>query len=106
MNLDHLRYFVTLSRTENYTQTAKMLHITQPSLTKAMHSLEKEIDLPLFQRNGRNVTLTPEGRLFANSVATSLISLDKSISEAKSFNQEKNHHPLSIFTYFKHQMAS
>ena len=89
MNLDHLRYFVALSRTENYTQTAKMLHITQPSLTKAMHSLEKELDLALFQRDGRRVALTPEGRLFANSVATSLISLDKSVAEAKSLNEEK-----------------
>lgn len=89
MNLDHLRYFVALSRTENYTQTAKMLHITQPSLTKAIHSLEKELDLPLFHRDGRCVKLTAEGRLFANSVASSLISLDKSIAEAKSFNQQK-----------------
>lgn len=89
MNLDHLRYFVALSRTENYTQTAKMLHITQPSLTKTIHSLEKELDLALFKKDGRNVSLTSEGKLFANSVSASLISLDKSIAEAKSFNQEK-----------------
>lgn len=89
MNLDHLRYFGALSRTENYTQTAKMLHITQPSLTKAVHSLEKELGLPLFKRKGRCVSLTPAGRLFANSVETSLISLDKSIAEVKSFNQQK-----------------
>ncbi|MQS75501.1 LysR family transcriptional regulator [Companilactobacillus halodurans] len=89
MNLDHLRYFVALSRTENYTQTAKMLHITQPSLTKAIHSLEKELDLLLFQKNGRRVALTPAGKLFANSVSASLISLDKSIAEAKSFHKKK-----------------
>ncbi|WP_238352261.1 LysR family transcriptional regulator [Lactiplantibacillus plantarum] len=39
MNLDHLRYFVALSRTENYTQTAKLLHITQPSLTESVKYL-------------------------------------------------------------------
>ena len=50
MNLDHLRYFVALSRTENYTQTAKLLHITQPSLTKAIHSLEAELNIDLFQK--------------------------------------------------------
>lgn len=48
MNLDHLRYFVALSRTEKYTQTAKLLHITQPSLTKAIHSLEMELGVKLF----------------------------------------------------------
>lgn len=56
MNLDHLRYFVALSRTENYTQTAKLLHITQPSLTKAIHSLEAELNVGLFQKSGRSVT--------------------------------------------------
>ncbi|MCH4009171.1 LysR family transcriptional regulator [Companilactobacillus sp.] len=89
MNLDHLRYFVALSSTENYTQTAKMLHITQPSLTKAIHSLESELSVQLFQKTGRGVTLTPAGRLFANSAASSLISLNKSIAQVKNFNQQK-----------------
>lgn len=50
MNLDHLRYFVALSQTENYTQTAKLLHITQPSLTKAIHHLEKEIHVSFLKK--------------------------------------------------------
>lgn len=90
LNLDHLKYFVALSRTENYTITAKMLHITQPSLTKAIHSLEKELSVPLFKKVGRGVSLTPAGRLFANSVASSLISLDKSIADVKNFHQKKS----------------
>lgn len=89
MNLDHLRYFVALSRTQNYTQTAKTLHITQPSLTKAIHSLEKELNLELFSHHGRNVTLTSAGRVFANSIESTLNSLDKSIATAKSFNKKK-----------------
>lgn len=89
MNLDHLRYFVALSQTENYTQTAKLLHITQPSLTKAIHHLEKEIHVSLFKKSGRNVVLTEAGRVFANGVTTSLNSLDDSISEIKTFNQKK-----------------
>ncbi|MFC6182423.1 LysR family transcriptional regulator [Lactiplantibacillus daowaiensis] len=89
MNLDHLRYFVALSRTENYTQTAKLLHITQPSLTKAIHSLESELNIALFKRTGRNVVLTPAGKLFANGVESSLITLDKSIADIKTFNQQK-----------------
>jgi len=89
MNLDHLRYFVALSRTENYTQTAKLLHITQPSLTKAIHSLENELDIALFKRIGRNVKLTSAGKLFANGVESSLITLDKSIADVKNFNLQK-----------------
>lgn len=89
MNLDHLRYFVALSRTENYTQTAKLLHITQPSLTKAIHSLESELNIELFQKVGRRVTLTPAGKVFATDVESSLLLLDKSITNVKSFTQKK-----------------
>ena len=42
MNLIHLRYFVELSRTGSYTQAAKRLCITQPSLSHAMAQLEEE----------------------------------------------------------------
>ena len=43
MNLIHLRYFVELSRTGSYTQAAKRLCITQPSLSHAMAQLEEEL---------------------------------------------------------------
>ncbi len=55
MNLDHLKYFVALSQTQNYTKTAKSLHITQPSLTKAIHSLEDELKVQLFEKHGRTM---------------------------------------------------
>ncbi|MBF7102474.1 LysR family transcriptional regulator [Pediococcus pentosaceus] len=89
MNLDHLRYFVALSRTEKYTQTAKLLHITQPSLTKAIHSLEMELGVKLFKKNGRNATLTSAGKIFANDVESALLLLDKSVTNVKRFNQHK-----------------
>ncbi|WP_436665766.1 LysR family transcriptional regulator [Lactiplantibacillus plantarum] len=89
MNLDHLRYFVALSRTENYTQTAKLLHITQPSLTKAIHSLEAELNIDLFQKAGRSVTLTPAGKVFASDVESALLLLDKSVTNIKRFDQQK-----------------
>ncbi|WP_311406788.1 LysR family transcriptional regulator [Liquorilactobacillus uvarum] len=89
MNLDHLRYFVALSRTENYTQTANLLHITQPSLTKAIHSLESELNINLFKRVGRCVKLTLAGKVFATDVESVLLLLDKSVTNVKSFNAQK-----------------
>ncbi|MFD1417644.1 LysR substrate-binding domain-containing protein [Companilactobacillus keshanensis] len=89
MNLDHLRYFIELSRTENYTKTAKSLHITQPSLTKAIHSLESEIDISLFEKKGRNVTLTTAGKIFAKGVGNALLQLDRSVSEIEELNSKK-----------------
>lgn len=89
MNLDHLKYFVALSQTQNYTKTAKSLHITQPSLTKAIHSLEDELKVQLFEKHGRTMQLTAAGRFFANSASMSLSSLDQSIAEVKNYNQPK-----------------
>ena len=64
MNLYHLRYFVTLAHLEHYTKAAELLSITQPSLSHAISSLEKELGVRLFEKEGRNVVLTKCGRAF------------------------------------------
>ena len=53
MNLYQLRYFTTLAQEEHYTKAALKLHITQPSLTHAIHLLEDELDVALFEKNGK-----------------------------------------------------
>ena len=58
MNLSHLRYFVELAHTRHYTRAAEHLFITQPSLSHAIGQLESELGVPLFERSGRNTTLT------------------------------------------------
>ena len=50
MNLYQLRYFTTLAQEEHYTKAALKLHITQPSLTHAIHLLEDELDVALFEK--------------------------------------------------------
>ena len=64
MNLYHLRYFVTLAHLEHYTKAADVLAITQPSLSHAISSLEEELGVKLFEKNGRNVSLTKYGKSF------------------------------------------
>lgn len=61
MNLFYLRYFVTLAHIQHYTKAAEQLCITQPSLSHAIAQLEKELGLPLFEKNGRKTTLTRFG---------------------------------------------
>ena len=53
MNLNHLEYFRVLAHLEHYTQAAKELSITQPSLSHAISMLEKELGTPLFEKQGR-----------------------------------------------------
>lgn len=79
MNLYHLRYFVTLARIEHYTKAADLLAITQPSLSYAISSLEEELGVKLFEKNGRNITLTKFGKIFLADAEDVLQRLDISV---------------------------
>ncbi len=59
-----LEYFYTISKLENFTRTAEVLHVSQPSVTKAIKALEAELQLTLIDRSQKHVTLTTEGRAF------------------------------------------
>ncbi|HFI0150071.1 TPA: LysR family transcriptional regulator [Streptococcus suis] len=79
MNLQHLRYFLTLADLEHYTEAAKQLHITQPTLSHAINMLENELQVSLFSKQGRNVFLTEQGKEFYTTVRSSLAILDTGI---------------------------
>ena len=83
MNLHHLRYFVTLAHLEHYTKAAKQLSITQPSLSHAIASLEDELNVRLFEKDGRNVVLTRWGKIFLQDVEEILAHLDSSVENLK-----------------------
>lgn len=83
MNLYHLRYFVTLAHLEHYTKAAELLTITQPSLSHAISSLEKELGVKLFEKDGRNIVLTKCGQTFLTDIEQSLDTLDSSVKRLK-----------------------
>ncbi|HWH72389.1 MAG TPA: LysR substrate-binding domain-containing protein [Candidatus Sulfotelmatobacter sp.] len=64
MELRHLRYFVTVAETLNFTKAAAKLHLAQPSLTRQIHNLEAELEVRLLTRSKSQVALTEEGRAF------------------------------------------
>lgn len=79
MNLDHLRYFVKLAEIRHYTRAAEQLCISQPSLSHAINQLETELGVPMFERSGRNTTLTRFGEEFLECARRSLDTLDVGI---------------------------
>lgn len=79
MNLDHLRYFVKLAEIRHYTRAAEQLCISQPSLSHAINQLETELGVPMFERSGRNTTLTRFGEEFLECAQRSLDTLDVGI---------------------------
>jgi DNA-binding transcriptional LysR family regulator len=59
----HLRTFVAVARTLSFTRAATELHYAQSSVTEQMQSLEAQLDVTLFDRAGRKLTLTPAGEM-------------------------------------------
>ncbi|MBP5607437.1 MAG: LysR family transcriptional regulator [Lachnospiraceae bacterium] len=64
MTLKQLQYAVTVADTGNITEAARRLFIAQPSLTSALHELEKEYDITIFSRSNKGIEVTPEGDEF------------------------------------------
>ncbi len=63
MRIDHLEEFVALARFLSFTETASKLNMSQPTLSKHINSLERELKVPLFSRNGSSLALTKAGKL-------------------------------------------
>ena len=61
MTLQQLRYVVMVAETGTITEAANKLYISQPSLTNAIHELEKEMNLVIFHRTNKGISLSKEG---------------------------------------------
>ena len=64
MELRQLEYFCAVSSLENFTKAAHFLHVSQPSVTKAIQALEAELNLLLFDRSQKHIFLTDAGQIF------------------------------------------
>ncbi len=83
MNLQQLYYFKTIAELEHYTKASEALSVNQSSLSHAMQSLERELGVRLFTRNGRNVVLSQYGRMFLPHVTQALGALEDGVAELR-----------------------
>ena len=77
MELRTLRYFLAVAREENMTRAAEILHVTQPTLSKALRTLEDELGKKLFERHSFSISLTDEGVLLRNRAEDLIAMADK-----------------------------
>jgi len=64
MTLQQLRYAITVAEAGSITEASRKLFISQPSLTRATHELEKEMGITLFERSNKGIRISHEGELF------------------------------------------
>ena len=64
MTLQQLKYVITVANTGTITEAANRLFISQPSLTNAIHELEKEMNITIFNRTNKGISISKEGEDF------------------------------------------
>lgn len=88
MKLLHLQYFKKVFETQNVTQAAKDLFISQPALSRAIKHLESELGVPLFYHSGRNIEPTIYAEEFYPYTVKTLATLDEGIKLISSVNEK------------------
>jgi LysR family transcriptional activator of glutamate synthase operon len=85
VELRQLQYFVKVARKQHVTQAAEELHVAQSAVSRQIHQLEEELGVHLFIQKGRNLQLTPVGKLFLRRAEEILDLVDKTVLEVQEF---------------------
>ena len=76
MELRQLRYFIEVAEREHISEAAVHLHVAQSAVSRQIANLEDELGVQLFERIGRNVKLTPIGKIFLEHSVASIKAID------------------------------
>lgn len=90
MDIHKLEVFINLVETSNYTRTARAMHITQPTVTHDIKSIENEIGVRLFNRNKRYVSVTPDGKAFYQKVKPIINNYYSAVQDIQKKDLENN----------------
>ncbi|MBS7344894.1 MAG: LysR family transcriptional regulator [Caryophanon sp.] len=85
MELRQLRYFVEVAEREHISEAAEHLHVAQSAISRQIANLEDELGTALFERIGRNVKLTPVGKIFLEHTLTALKAIDFASKQVEEF---------------------
>ena len=83
MELRHIRSFLSLAKTLNFSRTAEIVHLSQPALSLQIQALENEIGVKLFECARRKTVLTPAGLAFQRNAITGFAHLVKAAKSAR-----------------------
>jgi len=81
MDLKHLNYFVAVAEAGSFTQAARKLHVTQPSLSKMVRLLEEDLGVQLIDRSSKQIELTDAGMTILRSAKHIIQSFERMSSD-------------------------
>lgn len=96
MNILHLKYAVEIAKTKSISRAAENLFMGQPNLSRAIKELEENLNITIFKRNSKGITITPEGEEFLQ-YAKRIISQVEEVEEIyKNGRTPKQHFSASV----------
>lgn len=78
-----MKYFVTVAETGSFTRAAEILHTVQPSLSRQIQDLEREVGTELLRRNSRKLEPTPAGAVFLDEARLVLAQSERALERAR-----------------------
>ena len=91
MNWQQLQHFEKLVSVGHYRKAAEQLYITQPTLSKSISNLEKELGVPLFYKKNNDLYLTIYGKAFHSHVQNAISEVEDSLQEIAVLSGQNKH---------------
>lgn len=91
MTIEKLEYFIYLSKSLNYSETAEHFYTTQSNISKQIMSLEKELDVSLFRREHRTIVLSSAGKAFLSFAKNTIAAYHDMLKIMTPFHNTANH---------------
>ncbi|MEW9673240.1 LysR family transcriptional regulator [Ammoniphilus sp. 3BR4] len=89
MNYDQLHAFYYVSKVMNFTKASEILNLTQPAITARIRNLEMELSCQLFDKQGKQLSLTKEGKLLLDYAERIIFYSEEAKEAIQSINQEQ-----------------
>ncbi len=86
MDIKQIRYFMVVAAERNISAAAKLLHISQPPLSRQIKALEEELGVALFERDSKGLILTAAGQLFLERSEALVYQFDCMVKEMQFFS--------------------